>query len=480
MIPLARKSGVLMHISSLYGDYSCGSFGKAAIEFIDFLCDCGFSLWQVLPFNMADDHNSPYKSYSSFSGNPYFIDIENLWKRGLITTEELENAKQISPWLCEFERLSKERYLLLKKASSRVNDRSRKDISKFIKKNEYIASFCKFMALKEANDNKEWIEWTNNNYNKETLFAWQFIQYEFFEQWSKIKEYANNKGIKIVGDIPIYVSHDSSDVWSSTSCFRLGKDGRPTHVAGVPPDYFCEDGQLWGNPLYNWKEMKKDGYNWWCDRIRHMSLMFDMVRIDHFRGIESYWSIPAKAETAKEGKWVKGPGMSLINAIKKAAGNMEIIAEDLGDITPEVDKLVRDSGFPGMRVFQFGFLSDGESTHMPHNYTDNCICYTGTHDNNTLLGYLWELDDSTRQRMLSYCGHKGDWQSGCESIIRCVFSSHASTVILPIQDILGFGADTRMNTPGKAENNWAYRVTKEQIDSIDRNYWKNLNTLYYR
>ncbi len=475
---MARKSGVLMHISSLFGDYSIGSFGQNAKYFIDFLSDCGFSLWQVLPFNMADDHNSPYKSYSSFSGNPYFVDLELLYEKGLITETELQDAKQATPWLCEFERLSKERLGLLKKAASRVEDK--KQITKFIKSNPYIASFCRFMALKDSNNNAEWLDWTTDKLCKDTLFAWQFIEYEFFTQWAEIKKYANDKGIKIIGDIPIYVSHDSSDVWSDTASFRLDKDGRPTHVAGVPPDYFCEDGQLWGNPLYNWKDMKNNGYRWWCDRIKHMSLMFDMVRIDHFRGIESYWAVPAKAKTAKEGKWVKGPGMSLIKAITEAAGDMEIIAEDLGDITPEVDKLVKDSSFPGMRVFQFGFLSDSESTHMPHNYIENCIAYTGTHDNNTLLGYLWELDDETRQKMLSYCGHTGDWKSGCTSIIRTMFASSASVVILPIQDILGFGADTRINTPGKAEGNWAYRVTKEQIDSIDKEYYKNLNKLYFR
>ena len=469
-----------MHISSLYGEYSCGCFGKEAFEFIDFLSDCGFSLWQVLPFNMADEYNSPYKSYSSFSGNPYFVDIESLYARGLLTHDEFIGAKQESPWLCEFDRLAKERFSLLKKASERVDKSGKREIEKFIKENPYIASFCQFMALKEKNNHEEWLNWTERKCDKNTLFAWQFIQYEFFTSWAKIKKYANDKGIKIVGDIPIYVSHDSSDVWSSTSAFRLGKDGRTTHVAGVPPDYFCEDGQLWGNPLYDWSSMKKDGFKWWCDRIKHMSLMFDMVRIDHFRGIESYWAIPAQAKTAKEGKWVKGPGMALINALKEASGEMQIIAEDLGDITPEVEKLVKMSTFPGMRVFQFGFLSDGDSTHMPHNYTSNCIAYTGTHDNNTLLGYLWELDDNTRHKVLDYCGHKGDWKNGCESIIRTVFSSHADTVIMPIQDILGFGADTRMNTPGKAENNWAYRITKEQLDSIDRNYWKNLNATYYR
>ena len=226
--------------------------------------------------------------------------------------------------------------------------------------------------------------------------------------------------------------------------------------------------------------MKKDGYAWWRDRIKHMSGMFDAIRIDHFRGLESFWAVPADAETAKAGKWVKGPGLPFVKAIKEAAGDTQIIAEDLGDITPEVARLVKNSGLPGMKVFQFAFLSDGESAHMPHNYDRNCVAYTGTHDNNTLLGYLWELDDGTRARMLDYCGHGGDWQSGCESIIKTMLRSNADTVIIPIQDLLGYGADTRMNTPGRAEGNWAYRVLRSQLDSIDREYYKKLNRLYFR
>ncbi len=478
VVILKRSSGVLMHISSLYGDYSIGSFGKSAIHFIDFLCECGFSYWQVLPFNIADKHNSPYASYSSFSGNPYFVDLDILYEKELLTKQELIQAKQDSPYLCEYYRLSFERFDLLKRASSRVTYKEK--IARFIKENPYIAEFCKFMALKEANGGKIWHEWETDKYDENTLFAWQFIQYEFFTQWTDTKKYANDKGIKIIGDIPIYVSLDSADVWASKEQFQLDSKGYPTSVAGVPPDYFSADGQLWGNPLYDWKEMKKDGYLWWCDRIRHMSKIFDGVRIDHFRGLESYWSVPAKAMTAKEGKWVKGPGMALIKALKSAAGNTLIIAEDLGDITPAVDKLVKDSSFPGMRVFQFGFLSDGDSTHTPHNYPAHCIAYTGTHDNNTLLGYLWELDDSTRNRMLSYCGHVGDWRSGCDSIIRTMLASHADTVILPIQDIFCYGCDTRMNTPGKADGNWAYRITKEQIDSIDTRKFKELNNRYFR
>jgi len=475
---MERKSGVLMHISTLFGDYSIGSFGSEAKYFIDFLEGAGFSYWQVLPFCMVDEYNSPYKSYSTFGGNPYFVDMNILYSKGLITVDELAGLKQQNPYMCEFVKLYHTRMKLLYRAAGRVKDR--KIIEKYIEKNPYLEAFCKFMALKESNNELPWSEWETDEYDEEILFAWKFIQYEFFTQWAEIKKYANEKGIKIIGDIPIYVSFDSCDVWSNKDKFCLDKDGKPTCVAGVPPDYFSEDGQLWGNPLYNWGEMKKDGYKWWCDRISHMSTMFDAVRIDHFRGIESYWAVPADAETAKEGKWEKGPGMELIKAIKKAAGDTEIIAEDLGDITPEVYKLVQDSGFPGMRVFQFSFLSDDNNIHLPHNYPNNCVAYTGTHDNNTLLGYLWELDDDTRRKMLGYCGHEGEWESGLKSIIRTVMQSHAGLVIMPIQDLLGYGSDTRLNIPGKAGGNWQYRITKEQLDSIDKNYFKHLNETYKR
>lgn len=476
---MERKSGVLMHVSSLFGDYQSGSFGDNAIYFIDFLSECGFSYWQVLPFCVIDEHNSPYKSYSAFSGNPYFVDLDILFKKGLLTEAELAGAKQESPYLCEFDRLSTDRFSLLKKAAMRVSDR--KPVVKYIESMPYVNSFCHFMALKEANSGMPWQEWTVNKRNDDILFTWQFIEYEFYTQWKSIKDYANSKGIKIIGDIPIYVSTDSADVWSNKKMFQLDNKGYPLNVAGVSPDYFCEDGQLWGNPLYDWDEMEKDGYKWWSDRIKHMAELFDAVRIDHFRGIESYWSIPAESKTAKEGKWIKGPGMNLVKAIKKAAGKKtQIIAEDLGDITPEVFELVKKSGFPGMRVFQFGFISNDNSTHLPHNYCENCVAYTGTHDNNTLLGYLWELDDATRMRMLDYCGHVGDWKDGLKSIIRCMFASNASLVVMPIQDLLGYGSDTRVNTPGRAEGNWAYRITKEQLDSIDKGFFRKLNEIYWR
>ena len=363
-----RASGVLMHVSSLYGDYSIGSFGEQAKRFVDFLSDSGFTYWQVLPFCMADESNSPYKSYSAFGGNPFFIDLPTLRENGLLTLSELESAKQWTPYLCEYDRLTAQRIPLLKKAAKRIACEDRRKIRDFTDGHRHLAEAAEFLALKEANDNAPWYEWTVTESDPETLFFWQFVQYEFFTQWSAIKSYANMKGIKIIGDIPIYVAHDSCDVWANKEQFLLDKDNFPTSVAGVPPDYFCEDGQLWGNPLYDWEQMSRDGYRWWSDRIEYMLTLFDGVRIDHFRGLESYWSVPATAKTAKKGKWVKGPGEALIDKIREIAGEKLIIAEDLGDITEDVVSLLKYSGFPGMRVFQFGFLGDDNSPHLPHNY----------------------------------------------------------------------------------------------------------------
>ena len=475
---MERKSGVLMHISSLWGEYSCGSFGRAAGEFVDFLADCGFSYWQVLPFCSVDEYNSPYKSYSTFSGNPYFVDLEVLHQKGLLTDEEIKAAVQKGPYLCEFERLFEERIELLFRAADRVENR--KEIEEFVAKNRYIENFCVFMALKAANGQLPWQEWKTKDLDEKVFFGWKFIQFEFFKQWAEIKKYANEKGIKIIGDIPFYVSPDSADVWANTSQFQLDKRNMPSSVAGVPPDYFSEDGQLWGNPLYNWDEMKKDGYGWWLDRIEFMLELFDGLRIDHFRAFESFWAVDASEETAKRGRWIKGPGMDLVKRMGDMAGRKMIIAEDLGHITKEVEELVENSGFPGMRVFQFGFFG-GESTHMPHNYKNNCIAYSGTHDNNTLLGYLWELDDESRRGMLEYCGYTdSDWTQALPVMLRTIWQSSAGVAMFLIQDILGYGSDTRLNYPGRAENNWRFRITKEQIDAIDRKKFRRLNEVYCR
>ena len=479
---MKRASGILMHISSLWGEYSCGSFGTEAREFIDFLKKCGFTWWQVLPFCMVDECNSPYKSYSAFGGNPYFVDLNTLSQKGFVTDDELLEAKQSSPYSCEYQKLKFQRIPLLKKAAKRAHGTpTEKSVRDFIKNHPHIASFCEFMVLKEANGNKCWNEWTQTDVDKEELFAWQFIQHEFFAQWQEIKSYANKNGIKILGDIPIYVSYDSADVWANKELFQLDDDLSMKKVAGVPPDYFSADGQLWGNPLYDWDKMKKDGYSWWTDRISAMLDMFDGIRIDHFRAIESYWSVDADAATARDGSWQKGPGMDFVDAINSTKGDRLIVAEDLGLITPEVEALVEKSGYPGMRVMQFAFLDDSDSTHLPHNYKNNVVAYTGTHDNNTLLGYVWEIGDDNRKRLLEYCGYTdSDWDRGYDHIIRTMYASCAGMVILPVQDILGYGSDTRLNVPGRAEGNWMYRVTGEQFAGVDTDKYKKLNELYKR
>jgi len=474
-----RKSGVLMHISSLNGEYSIGSFGKEALEFIDFLADSGFTYWQILPLCMTDECNSPYKSLSSFAGNPMFVDLPKLREKGLLTNEELEAAKQQTPFYCEYERLAEERIPTLKLAASRVEDRA--PILKFIHDNPELEKACYFLALRTANNNLPWYEWTNREYDEEELFFWQFVQYEFFFQWRDIKTYATSKGIKIIGDLPIYVALDSCDVWANPELFLLDRENMPSSVAGVPPDYFSEEGQRWGNPLYDWSVMKQDGYAWWCRRLSFMLSVLDGIRIDHFRALDAYWSVPANAQSAKDGVWVKGPGRPLIDKIKAIAGDKLVIAEDLGDITDSVKELLAYSGFAGMRVFQFGFLGDENSPHLPHNYPSECIAYTGTHDNNTLLGFIWESDEGTRRRLFDYCNvDNWDWAGSYDKVIKTVLASHAGTVIFPIQDILRFGMDTRMNTPGTSSGNWQYRVTSENVASIDRQRYLYLNKLYSR
>ncbi len=466
---MERKSGVLMHLSSLFGGYSVGSLGREAEYFIDFLADSGFSYWQVLPFCIPDAHGSPYKSPASFGLNPYFIDLPALYEEGLLTFEELLSAREDSPYLCEYERLARERIKLLFLAAMRVRDRS--EIIAFAKANRELALAAEFMAGRA----------TVGESVSDRLFLWQFIQYKFIKQWGRVKKYAEKRGIKIIGDIPIYVDFDSADVWAHPEEFLLDSEGYPTAVAGVPPDYFSSDGQLWGNPLYDIEKMRKNDFSWWRSRIRYNLSLFDGARIDHFRAIESYYAVPPSAKSAREGKWVRGGGRELVRAILEESSGALMIAEDLGDITDEVRALVEYSGMPGMRVFQFAFLGDGNTPHLPHNWDKNTVAYTGTHDNNTLLGYVWELDGETRRRVFDYVGYSGeDFSEGVRHIIRTAMASCADTVIFPIQDILGFGADTRMNTPGVPMGNWRYRITREQLDSVDRAKLKKLNNLYGR
>ena len=476
---MKRASGVLMHISSLYGDYKIGSFGSEAKRFVDFLSSAGFTYWQTLPFCLPDEVNSPYKSYGAFSGNPYFIDLPTLRDKNLITDEELFQEKQKSPYLCEFESLKKTRLSLLEKASERFSDFD--SLNAFYNDNEEVYKFCEFMALKKANNNLPQNKWKVFTPDKKELNKWLFIEYEFFSEWLEIKKYANSKNVKIIGDMPIYVDYDSADLYFNKQEFLLDKNGNPKLVAGVPPDYFSSSGQLWGNPLYNYKVMKSNGYKWWLNRLNFYKKYFDGVRIDHFRAFSAYYTIKPTEKTAKFGKWVKGPKMNLISKFIENKGDLLIIAEDLGVITNDVIELVEKSGFPGMRVLQFGFLGDSNSPHLPHNYINNSVAYTGTHDNNTLLGYVWEQPSDIKDKITDYFGvDRSRWNDCYDEIIRQMLSSSAGLTVFPIQDLCKYGGDTRLNTPGVTENNWAFRITESALSGIDKNKLNYLNKLYGR
>lgn len=476
---MERKSGILMHVSSLWGNYMEGDLGRGAIEWIDFLKASGFTYWQVLPFCMPDSVNSPYKSYSAFSLNPNFVSLDLLRDEGLLTEQEISGSIQSTPYTCEFERINSTRVDLLAIASRRCTYHDK--IDEFLSNYPQTVNFCKFMALKKANNYSPWQEWIISEFDEEDFKTWKFIQYQFLMQWKWVKKYANDLGIKIIGDIPIYVDLDSSDVYFNPSEFLLTKDLKPEVVAGVPPDYFSEDGQLWGNPIYDWKKMKKSGYKWWKERASFMFDLFDGIRIDHFRAFESYYAIPYGSVNAKNGEWIKGPGYKFIEEIKKINTDKLIIAEDLGVITEKVEKLVKRSKLPGMKVFQFGFMGDTSSVHLPHNYIENSIAYSGTHDNNTLLGFVWEMSDSDRRYMLDYIGYNGyDWNNCYDDIIKTILRSPSRITIFQLQDILKYGSDTRINTPGKKEGNWAFRITKEQVYSLDKDKLMRLNKMYGR
>jgi 4-alpha-glucanotransferase len=472
---MKRQSGVLMPVFALPGKYGCGTFGESAYKWIDCLSKGGFSCWQVLPFGITDAHNSPYMSCSSFAGNPYFIDPSELLAMGLVTNEEEQEQVVQDRYLCRYDILEEKRFCFLKTAASRIKDKTA--IMDFLEKNPRIRDTCTFLALKQANGNLPWNEWKIKTPDPSNLFAWQFIQYEFHRQWGNIHSYAAKKSIRIIGDIPFYVSADSYDMFSSPEQFVLDKQKNPAMVAGVPPDYFCEDGQLWGNPIYNWTQMELDGYRWWKERLGYTLSLFDGVRIDHFRAISSYWSIPKDAETAKEGHWEKGPQKKLIDAFSELSRDKLILAENLGIIDSDTDELLSYSGYPGMAVFQFGFDGNPLSPHLPHNYVENLIAYTGTHDNNTMLGFIMELDEETRKKVLDYLGNPTDAVTGA---IRTLMMSAAGTVIFPVQDLLGYGADTRINTPGNPHGNWRYRITDEQLNSIDLEKFAYMNRIYAR
>ncbi len=474
-----RASGILMPISSLYGDYGCGNFGKGAFEFVDFLNESGFTFWQMLPLCLPDEYNSPYASASSFLGNPNFIDLEDLYNKKLITKEELESEKQNNQYLCEYSRINDSRISLLKKSAARVKNKD--EVLNFISKNEDVKKACLFLTLKEQNKDLFFTSWQNLTPNEDTLFAYYFMQFTFYTQWEKLHNYAKNKGVKIIGDLPFYVSLFSSDVYFNQKCFLLDDNCNPKLVAGVPPDYFSEFGQLWGNPVYDFNYIEKSGFEFFKRRFEFNLNLFDGLRIDHFRAFSEYYTIPFGAENAILGKWKKAPGKQIVDLINNIAKDKLIIAENLGTIDDKVIDLLNYSGFKSMSVFQFGFDGNNQNPHLPHTYTNNTVAFTGTHDNNTLLGFMWEADEKTRKNVLDYVGYKNEnWDYCYDSIIECLLRSSAGLVLIPMQDILQFGADTRLNTPGLAENNWAFRITKEQLSKIDTSKYKKLNRIYGR
>lgn len=495
-----RTSGVLMHITSLPGKYGIGVMGKEAIRFSKKLCDMGFHLWQVLPLNPVDGSGSPYCSCSAFAGNIALIDPEGLFAEELITESELkENEYSGSVYATDYSFAYPKRLETLKKAYSRINEVTQSLIAIFCEQNPWVTDFAFYMALKKHYGEKPWWEWDEkharyenaikdkNSFKNETAF-YVFTQYIFFTQWRRLKETANSMGIRFVGDMPIYVSRDSVDVWSNRGLFQINeKSLAPTHVAGVPPDYFSQDGQLWGNPLYDWDKMEKDGYKWWINRIQSSLKLYDSVRIDHFRAFASYWAVPAESKTAKQGQWIDGPGMKLFAKVKEALGNADIIAEDLGTFGEDVIKLLEDSQFPGMRVIQFGFDPNGDSTHLPHNYPKNSVAYVGTHDNNTILGWLWDASEAERAFALRYCcfggnswGDGGPYSGSCRAVIEAVWRSSANTAIVAVQDMCGYGKDARMNIPGTDKENWSFRIGKDGLDGIDMEYFKEINRIYRR
>ncbi len=473
-----RTSGVLMPISSLPSPYGIGTMGKAARKFIDFLSKAGQKYWQILPICQTSYGDSPYQSFSSFAGNPYFIDLEYLCKDKLLTKKECESFDWgDNEQYIDYGTMYISRYALLRKAYKRFHKNVPTDYEKFLKKEkDWLDEYSLFMAIKDANGGVSWLEWdeklkrrdekaiaeAKQEYADEIDF-YCMLQYLFFKQWKELKTYANDKGIDIIGDVPIYVALDSADVWANPTQFYLDKKLNPIEVAGCPPDAFSADGQLWGNPLFRWDVMKKDDFSWWTKRIKAVASLYDIVRIDHFRGFDSYYAIPAKDDTAKNGSWKKGPGIALFNTLEKKLGKLPIIAEDLGFLTPSVHKLLKDSGFPGMKVIQFAFDSREDSDYLPHNYPTNCVVYTGTHDNDTVMGWMKTAPKGSvkfAKEYLNLTEEEGyNW-----GLMRAAWSSVADMAIVPMQDILGLGSEARINIPSTLGNNWKWRATAEQID----------------
>lgn len=470
-----RASGILLPVSSLPSPYGIGTFGQSAYEWVDFLKSAGQKYWQILPMGPTGYGDSPYQSFSTYAGNPYFIDLMLLQQEGLLTKEEIEDcdfggdAASI-----DYEKLYQSRYLLLRKAFSRVS-LSQSEFQEFVNQEEWLADYALYMAIKDHLGGVSWQEWPEplklrekqaleqaRKELAEDIHFYEYLQYVFRKQWNALKKYANKAGVEIIGDIPIYVALDSADAWSHPELFLFDEKLEPVMVAGCPPDAFAVTGQLWGNPLYRWEEHKKTDFEWWIHRIDKSLEYYDVVRIDHFRGFEAYYAIPYGDPTAEFGHWEKGPGYDLFKALRKQRGKVRLIAEDLGFLTPDVHKLLKKCGYPGMKVLQFGFDSDGTNTYLPHNYDKNCVVYTGTHDNDTLLGWRSTLNRRTLRYANQYLhiSRKKNW---CSAMIDGAMASVADTAVIPIQDYLELGSEARINIPSTLGMNWKWRLVPGQL-----------------
>lgn len=489
-----RGAGILLPVSSLPSDYGIGAFGEEAFRFIDFLIEAGQKYWQVLPVGPTSFGDSPYQSFSAFAGNPYFIDPGILIHEGLLTEEEVKSYDWgENPEDVDYARLFYSRFKLLHTAFARSGHGDTEGYRNFCEKNGYwIDDYSFYMALKFEFDNLPWLLWPkeirfheqtaveaySEKLKNETEF-WKFCQFKFFEQWGRVKEYANQNGILIIGDIPIYVALDSADVWAHSSLFQLDAERRPLKVAGVPPDAFSKDGQLWGNPLYDWAVMEQDGFDWWKQRMAYSAKIYDVIRIDHFIGVARYYAIPAGDTTAANGSWKPGPGLKLTDAIDSAIGSARVIAEDLGVVVHEVRKLLKRTGYPGMKVLQFAFDSGPENEYLPHNYIQNSVAYGGTHDNETLAGHFLGLKAKDAKFVKEYLGVKRKKEIPA-ALIRAAYASVANTVIFQAQDILFLPNSARMNFPSTIGTNWRWRLKKGQLTGQLAQQLKRLAEIYAR
>jgi 4-alpha-glucanotransferase len=496
-----RTSGVLLHVSSLPSATGIGNFGQSAYRYIDFMEAAGMHVWQICPLGPTGYGDSPYQCFSAFAGNPYFIDLEPLEAEGLLHWDELQALRDLPTDHVDYGALYGAFWPVLHKAYERFK-RSGADhfdhygsIKAFRKaQSAWIEDFALFLALKAKFGGKCWLDWPAGFRDvtkarkqkltedvKEAAEAHVFYQYLFYGQLAKLRSYAGSKGVEILGDAPIFVALDSSDVWANRSLFQLNKDGKPKAVAGVPPDYFSADGQLWGNPLYDWQAHQDSNFAWWIERIKANLEFYDIVRLDHFRGFESYWSVPAKDTTARNGTWIECPGLELFKAIQAACPDAKLVAEDLGVITDEVEALREATGLPGMAVLQFAFGGDAENAYLPHNYSRNCVAYSGTHDNDTTLGWYRGLDEATQDHIRRYLTVSGDeiaWD-----LVRSAIKSAANMAIIPLQDLLSLGSEARLNTPGAPVGNWQWRYQPDQLVALQQDsapYLKELLELYDR